>query len=111
MQSSRFTDALSLLDELIASEPTDAKLHGWRARALFEVHRTEKDGLPRSVLDAVKKAHELDSDEANAYFVRGLLYKQVGENQKAVACWKRALLTEPNHIDALREVRLALMRK
>lgn len=111
MQGSRFAEALALLDELVAAEEPDAKLHGLRARALFEVHRGDKDGLPRTVLEAAKKAHELDPDEANAYFVRGLIYKQVGETQKAIACWKRTLLTDARHIDALREIRLAQMRK
>jgi tetratricopeptide (TPR) repeat protein len=110
MQGSRFAEALALIDELIGAEPADAKLHGLRARSLFEVHRTDGE-LPRAVMDAVKRAHELDADEANAYFVRGLLYKQVGEMQKAVVCWKRALQTDAKHIDALREVRLAQMRK
>jgi tetratricopeptide (TPR) repeat protein len=111
MQGSRFVEALSLLDELVGSEPSDAKLHGLRARALFEAHRAETDGLPKSVLEAIRKAHELDADEANAFFVRGLIFKQAGETQKAIACWKRALVTDPKHLDAQREIRIAQMRK
>lgn len=111
MQGSRFAEALGLLDELVGAEPNDAKLHGLRARALFEVHRGDPSGLPKTVLEAIKRAQELDADEANAYFVRGLIYKQAGELQKALACWKRALATDAKHIDAQREIRLAMMRK
>ena len=109
MQGSRYGEALPLLEEL-AKEAADAKLHGLRARALFEVHKNDRKGIPRTVIDAVKKAHELDPDEANAYFVRGLIFKQSGESHKALACWKRALFTDPKHIDAQREIRLANMR-
>lgn len=111
MQTGKFSDALPVLDELLAAEPKDAKLHGLRARALFEVHKADSSGLPKGVLEAVRKAHELDPDEANAYFVRGLVFKQAGEIQKAVACWKRALFTDPKHLDAQREIRITQMRK
>jgi hypothetical protein len=111
LQTGKFTDALALLDELLAAEPKDAKLHGLRARALFEVHKADSDGLPRTVLEAVRKAHELDPDEANAYFVRGLIFKQGGETHKAIACWRRALHTDPKHLDAQREIRISQMRK
>jgi len=111
MQSSKFAEALALIDELLTADGKDAKLHGLRARALFEVHRSDNGGLPRSVLEAVRKAHELDPDEANAFFVRGLVFKQAGELAKAVACWKRALFTDPKHLEAAREVRIAQMRK
>ncbi len=110
MQGGRFAEALALLDELVTGEATNAKLHGLRARALFEVHRADPKGLPRTVVDAIKRAIELDADEANAYFTRGLVYKQAGELDKAKACWKRALQTDPNNIDAQRELRLTKLR-
>jgi hypothetical protein len=111
LQTGKFSEALAVFDELLAAEPKDAKLHGLRARALFEVHKADASGLPRTVIEAVRKAHELDPDEANAFFVRGLIFKQTGETHKAVACWKRALLTDPKHLDAQREIRIAQMRK
>lgn len=111
MQSGKFAEALAVFDELLTAEPQDAKLHGLRARALFEVHKNDQNGLPRTVLEAVRKAHELDPDEANAFFVRGLVFKQTGELTKAIACWRRALFTDPKHLDAAREVRIAQMRK
>jgi tetratricopeptide (TPR) repeat protein len=110
MQTSRYAEALPLLEELLKEAP-DAKLQGLRARALFEVHKNDRHGLPRTVIEAVKKAHELDPDEANAFFVRGLIFKQAGDAHKALACWKRALFTDPKHIDAQREIRLANMRE
>jgi len=111
MQSGKFAEALAVFDELLTAEGQDAKLHGLRARALFEVHKNDSNGLPRTVLEAVRKAHELDPDEANAFFVRGLVFKQTGELTKAIACWRRALFTDPKHLDAAREVRIAQMRK
>jgi tetratricopeptide (TPR) repeat protein len=111
LQTGKFGEALAVYEELSAAEPKDAKLHGLRARALFELHKADSNGLPRTVLEAVRKAHELDPDEANAFFVRGLMFKQTGESHKAVACWKRALLTDPKHLDAQREIRIAQMRK
>jgi tetratricopeptide (TPR) repeat protein len=110
MQAGRFAEALALLEELVAGEANNAKLHGLRARALFEVHRADPNGLPRTVVEAIKRAHELDPDEANAFLTRGLVYKQAGELQKAQACWKRALQTDQNNIDALRELRLIKLR-
>lgn len=111
VQSNRYAEALALLDELVGIEPKNAKLHGLRARALFEVHRGDPGGLPRSVIEAVKIAHELDADESQAYFVKGNIYKHAGELGKAMGCWKRALDGDPKHIDAERELRLARLRR
>jgi tetratricopeptide (TPR) repeat protein len=110
MQTGRFPEALSLLDDLVSELAKDATIHGLRARALFEVHRAAPDGLPRTVLEAVRRAHEIDPDEPHAYFTKGLVYKQGGELSKAIVCWRRVLQAEPKHIDAQREIRLAKLR-
>lgn len=110
MHTARFAEALTLLEDLANELPNDAALHGMHARALFEVHRADAAGLPRTVLDAVRRAHKIDPDEIHAYFTKGLVYKQGGELNKAVSCWKRVLMENPRHIDAQRELRLARLR-
>jgi tetratricopeptide (TPR) repeat protein len=111
VQRGRCDDALALVDALLLDEPKHADLWALRGYVLFEKHRTEPDGLPRGVVDALKKALEIDPDQARALYTRGLVYKRAGDTKKAVASFRRVLQIDPKHIEARREVRLDKLRR
>jgi hypothetical protein len=110
LSHNRCDDALAVVDELIKEAPEDAAILALRGHALFEKHRVSPKGLPKSVLDALRKALEIDPDQRRAVYVRGLVYKQAGDMKKATACWKRVLQIDPKHLEAQRELRLAKLR-
>jgi tetratricopeptide (TPR) repeat protein len=106
----RYDDALTDIDAMLRMEPERADLYGVRAHALFEKHSHEPGGLPRSVLEALKRALEIDPDETTALYVRGLVCKQGGDLKKACAYFKRVLQVDASHLEAQRELRLAKLR-
>jgi tetratricopeptide (TPR) repeat protein len=110
MQRGRHDDALAEVDALLRLEPERAELHGLRAHVLFDKHSKEEQGLPRSVIDALKRALEIDADETRALYTRGLVCKRAGDPKKAGAYFKRVLQIDPKHVDAQREIRLAKLR-
>jgi tetratricopeptide (TPR) repeat protein len=110
-QRGRHDDAIAEVDSMLTLEPTRADLYGLRAQVLFEKHsKGEAEGLPRSVIDALKRALEIDPDEVRALFTRGLVCKRGGDARKALAYFKRVLKIDPKHLEAERELRLAKLR-
>jgi tetratricopeptide (TPR) repeat protein len=110
MQRGRCDEALTLVDGLLLDQPERPDLLALRGHALFDKHGAETDGLPRNVVDALKKALDVDPDQPRALYLRGLVYQRAGETKKAVATFKRVLQVDPKHIEAQREVRLAKLR-
>lgn len=110
LQHARYDEVPALFDELPEKEREQADVLALRAHALFEKHRADLEGLPRTVVDTLKKALELDADQPRALYVRGLVYQRAGDSKKAVASFKRVLQVDPKHIEAKREIRLARLR-
>jgi tetratricopeptide (TPR) repeat protein len=111
LQRGRSDDALAIADALLASEPYDAELLALRAHTLFEKHQVNPDGLPRTVLDAIREALEADDENPRALYTKGLMYKRAGDSRKAVLYFRRVLQADPKHLDAQRELRLAKLRE
>jgi tetratricopeptide (TPR) repeat protein len=111
MQRGRHDEAITEVDSMLKLEPTRAELYGLRAQILFDKHsQGEPSGLPRSVIDALKRALEIDADEVRALFTRGLVCKRGGDARKALVYFKRVLQIDPKHLEAERELRLAKLR-
>lgn len=111
MQRGRFDDALACVDAMLSLEPYDAELLALRAHALFEKYQVNVDGLPRTVLDAIKKALEIDPEQPRALYAKGLVFKRAGDPKKASLYFRRVLQVDPKHLDAQRELRLAKLRE
>lgn len=107
------SDAVEILQELVEQGPPQARIHGLLAWALFEQFRALGGAgeLPAALIEAVKRAHELDPDEAFATFARGLVFKHAGKDKKALVCFKRASAKAPTLVEAKREARLLTMRQ
>jgi Tfp pilus assembly protein PilF len=60
-----------------------------RASALHFAGR-DKDALPD-----INKSIQLDGKQASAYSARGLIYEKLGEKDKAIADFRRAIALEP----------------
>lgn len=110
MQNGRHEEALAEVTALLKREPNRAELHGLHGRVLFEQHSADESGLPRRVLDALKKALWIDPEETYALHTRGLICKRGGDVTRALVHFKRVLEIDPDHVDAQREFRLAKAR-
>ncbi len=111
MQRGRNDEALTSVDSMLRDEPYDAELTALRAHILFEKHQVNPDGLPRSVLDAIRKALELDPEHPRALYTKGLVFKRAGDPKKAAMYFRKVLQVDPKHLEAQRELRLAKLRE
>jgi tetratricopeptide (TPR) repeat protein len=111
LQRSRYDEALASVDAMLAGEPYDAELLALRALTLFERHQINPDGLPRSVLEAIRRALEADPEHPRALFTKGLVFKRAGDPRKAAVYFRKVLQVDPKHIEAQRELRLAKLRE
>lgn len=112
LKAGHVDDAVSILLELVEEFPDRARNHGMLAVALWEQYRAAgaDEEVPSEVLEAIKKAHEIEPEEARAYYAKGLVFKHLGKGRNALACFKRAIAADPHMLDAKREARLLRMR-
>lgn len=64
----------------------------------------------QKLMEGIDRALKLNEQCERAYFVRAMLYKRAGSNDKAYLDFKRAAEINPHNVDAMREVRLWRMR-
>jgi predicted Zn-dependent protease len=67
-------------------------------------------GRPGDALTHLEKYHQLLGDDADVSFQRGTALARLGRNADAVPPLRKALDEDPNHIDALLELRQVLPR-
>jgi tetratricopeptide (TPR) repeat protein len=110
LEKGRVPEALAAVEVLARDPPNSTDVLGLQARVLFEKYRGDPDGLPKFVVDLLRKALENEPDDVHALFTRGLVYQRGGDAKKSLAYFRRVLQLDPKHIEAQREVRLAKLR-
>ncbi|MGE5787451.1 MAG: J domain-containing protein, partial [Myxococcales bacterium] len=92
--------------ELDPPNPRCIALHAW-IRAL----RPDSQGVLDQVLEALTQALDLDPMNIQTRFYRSQILKRLERLDEAVGEWQLITEMSPNHIDALRELRLWEMRR
>jgi tetratricopeptide (TPR) repeat protein len=64
----------------------------------------------KKLIESLSQAIRLSATCERAYYYRGMLYKRTDQHALAVKDFKRVAELNPNHVDAVREVRLFHMR-
>jgi Tfp pilus assembly protein PilF len=59
----------------------------------------------------INEALDINKQCERAYFYRGMLHKRLGDTHAAVRDFRRAAEMNPRNLDAVREVRLHMMRR
>jgi len=108
-QRKRHADAARILEGLLAEDDTNPDVHAARAWVLYQ--QLSGQASMRVVHDAAARALRLDATHPRALYVRGLAYKRDGREAEARASFRRVLETDPDHLEARRELRLARMRR
>ncbi|MDH5675733.1 MAG: hypothetical protein OEZ06_26650 [Myxococcales bacterium] len=109
LRRGRHDEALAIADRLLADNSNDAHAHAWRARILFARHEGQS-GLPRKVVDAVQTALDLDPQQPQALFIKGMICARAKDHVRAARYFKKVLMVDPKHLEAQRELRMAEMR-
>ena len=82
-------------------------LFTWLEAQLPQWQSKEKTVEKIAILD---RCIQRSPNSERAIFYRGMLYKRIEENKKAIADFKRVSELNPRNLDATREVRLYNMR-
>jgi tetratricopeptide (TPR) repeat protein len=101
--------ALELAEEAAELNAEDADAMAMKAWCLFQLSR----GKPPfdEQLDLLEAAIERNENHEKAHYYKGMILKRKGDDKRALREFRRVININPRHTEAMREVRLANMRK
>ncbi len=110
MAKGRAADAQKLVDEVLTKDGDNPDALALKAHTMFVLALNRTRGLPKEIMDTVRRCLRTEPDHARALLVKGLIFKEAGEHKKALTCFRRSVAEDPKNIEAQRELRLARMR-
>lgn len=108
VRQNRFAEAESFAREALALEPGARAAALTLAQALLGRRPAGPFDEPIRVLAPLANA---DPGDDQAHYLLGTIAQRQGSHTRAIAHFQRAWKLNPNHVDALRELRLAAYRK
>jgi curved DNA-binding protein CbpA len=103
-------EALELLTRILAmtkDEPDYHAMHGWLLMHKFP----GADAPIAKIVEALDRAIELHPAHEKAQLYKAQLLKRQGKHAEALKHFKKVVATNPNNLEAAREVRVANMRE
>jgi tetratricopeptide (TPR) repeat protein len=110
LRRSEWDEALAILDEILSYNDDEADYHATRGFVLFQKHGNEP-GMRSQIVAELERAIALVPKHDKAHYWLGLVLKRAGQAQKAQRHFEIAAEANPRHLEAVREVRIASMRK
>lgn len=99
MESDRYKEAISLIDEYIAKGCTDARLYNLKGCALIHSDVINDEINNKKAIVCFKKAIERDSLNCFYFSNIGWAYQNIDNWQNCYASYKKAALLDSNHIE------------
>ncbi|MFL5350762.1 MAG: DnaJ domain-containing protein [Hyalangium sp.] len=110
VKARKYAEAVSIFDEAIKLNPAEPEFQAWRGYARFCAATDKKAAMAesfREIQGAIKKNDRC----APAHYFLGVIAKTLGDLSGAQKHFKRTVELQPDHIDALREIRMAAQKK
>ncbi len=107
----QYAEAMRIVDdamEVVRKEPDYPAMRAWILLVDQGVHDEEITDEIRALLKATFK---LNPEHAHGHFVCAMFYKRMGDHDRALKHFKKVVKIDPKNLEALREVRVATMRK
>ncbi len=105
----KWKSALSSFESAVDLIPGNGEYICFHLFSSFAISKKPEDA--KITLSNLKMTKDLIPESPTPYFLIGMVYKIVGEQVKSFAAFKRALEYDPDHVGALREVRLYNMSR
>ncbi len=105
-----YPEASAKLAEALKINPGEPAYIGAYAWARY-LASDDKNGVVEDLIEDLRRAIDTNSSIAENYYYLGSIYKSRDEIQKAEQNYEKALQTNPNYIEAKRELRLINTRK
>ena len=100
IQTRRFPLAINWIESALQEKPDDPQAHYNLGIALKEVDRLDDATVH------FQQCVDLDSNNAEAYNALGNILRMQRQHERAVACFEKALLIQPAHVDFRRNLSL-----
>jgi hypothetical protein len=110
VKARKYPEAVKMLNEAIALNAEEPEFFAWRGYARFLAAPDKKAAQPeafREIQAAIKRNERC----APAHYFLGVIAKVCGDAAGALKHFKRTVELQPDHIDAMREVRMASQKK
>lgn len=102
-------NALSHIETATKLNADQAEYHILRGWIMAQLHETSPEHLQQA-LQSVESGLGMQPESEKGNFYKGMILKRLHKDAQALVCFKKVTKINPNHIDALREIRLAMMR-
>ncbi|QAT82652.1 PT repeat/DnaJ domain-containing protein [Corallococcus coralloides] len=110
VKARKYPEAVKMLNDAIALNAEEPEFYAWRGYARFLASPDKKAAQPeafREIQAAIKRNERC----APAHYFLGVIAKLCGDATGALKHFKRTVELQPDHIDAMREVRMASQKK
>ncbi|RKH32215.1 DnaJ domain-containing protein, partial [Corallococcus sp. CA031C] len=110
VKARKYPEAVKMLNDAIALNAEEPEFFAWRGYARFLASPDKKAAQPeafREIQAAIKKNERM----APAHYFLGVIAKLSGDVTGSLKHFKRTVELQPDHIDAMREVRMAAQKK
>lgn len=105
LRRGRITEAVTELARAVELSPQEGEHHAALAWATWLAAEDKAAARPAAIR-GLERALDLSPRSATAHFYRGQIAKDSGNNERALASFRRVLELSPHHADAKLEVRL-----
>jgi tetratricopeptide (TPR) repeat protein len=102
MRQRQYRDAHRAFTEAVALYPNEGEFHAWLGWSLFQADPARAEEAVRSIEQAVSLNPKLDK----SYLFLGYIFKATGRPDKAEKQFEKAIQSNPDCTEALRELRL-----
>ena len=102
-------DASRILAELGKRNPKDVHVAALQAWSLYNQWSSERPS--QELLDSIERALKIEPEHTRSLYIKALVLRKMGRENDALRMFQRVLRSDPAHIEAMRELRLAKMRR
>jgi CheY-like chemotaxis protein/DnaJ-domain-containing protein 1 len=104
-----YAGAASLLREAVELNPKEGEFQALMGWCHFLEHREQQDAVAQAIT-ALEQAIQLSPSSTSGYYYMAKLHKACERHAEARTMFRKVLEIDPQHQEAMREVRLASMR-
>jgi curved DNA-binding protein CbpA len=110
VKSRKYAEAVGFFNEAIALNAEEPEFYVWRAYARF-LHAPDKKAAMAAAMREIQEALKKNERIGPGHYFLGVIAKTCGDAAGALKHFKKCVEIQPDHIDALREIRMAPQKK
>ncbi len=107
----RYDEALKICDDAMDVVRKEADYPAMKAWILLLRDGIEEEEVADEIRGLLRRTFSLNAEHVHGHFVRAHFLKRMGQHDKALRHFKKVAKLDPKNLEALREVRIGVMRK